>query len=560
MSFSMRTSTGLVMAAFLAPAPAFADASRCVDVAFTPAPDLQIVVWIEDSAGNFQDTLFITQQTGSFGLGNRPGRYDFNSGPLWPYGRRINTFPVWAHRNGQAFPSVLFQNDVSMGVPQDQDPSYCASLAPDSSQYASCGENQLSHSFDNSSHELHYCRPLAMTDPSWDTMTCATQAFTDKGVFSTDPTMVTGYPPRIDVTPSTPDSMSVAMYATLNPYDAVSQPTPIGGTLTHTPWPVPDGYADGDYVMFVEVSQENDFNTTYNSTSYPPPPNISYSEYGEPYRGQPSIIYEVPFTISESSTSASAMTFAGYGDPTGTDGNIRPPDSTITTDTPASGASRLQLVSDSDSGTMYRVKVDVGENTAADLPAQPAQLQATTVTSSDLTMSFVAPGIGTPAVKVSGYEIRVRANDAMTADNFEDSTMVTTTVPPAAPGTVQTFDIPGLLPLTDYWVGIRAYDGCHNTGDLAIVQVTTADRVSGTVDACFVATAAYGSILANDVELLRHFRDTWLQSNVIGELGVEAYYTFGPAIAGVVGESDLLRATARDLLSPIIRVIKRLKF
>ena len=175
-------------------------------------------------------------------------------------------------------------------------------------------------------------------------------------------------------------------------------------------------------------------------------------------------------------------------------------------------------------------------------------------------MSFVAPGIGMAAVKVSGYEIRVRANDEMTADNFEDSTMVTATVSPADPGTTQTFDIAGLLPLTDYWVGIRAYDGCHNTGDLAIVKVTTEDRTSGTVDACFVATAAYGSILANDVELLRHFRDTWLESNVIGELGVEAYYTFGPAVAGVVGESDLLRTTARDLLAPIVRIIKQLKF
>ena len=214
-------------------------------------------------------------------------------------------------------------------------------------------------------------------------MTCATQAFTDKGVFSTDPSMVSGYPPRIDVTPTAPDSMSVAMYQSLNPYDAISQPTPIGGTLAHTPWPVPDTYPDGSYVMFVEVSQENDFNDTYSVMNYPSPPNIAYSAYGEAYRGQPSIIYEVPFTIADSATSASAMTFAGYGDPTGADGLIRPPDSTITTDTPASGASRLELVADGDGGSMYRVKVAVGENTAADLPAQPAQLHATAVTSSD---------------------------------------------------------------------------------------------------------------------------------------------------------------------------------
>jgi len=40
--------------------------------AMTAAP--QIVAWVEDTAGNYVDTVFITQQTGSFALGNRPGR------------------------------------------------------------------------------------------------------------------------------------------------------------------------------------------------------------------------------------------------------------------------------------------------------------------------------------------------------------------------------------------------------------------------------------------------------------------------------------------------------
>ena len=58
--------------------------------------------------------------------------------------------------------------------------------------------------------------------------------------------------------------------------------------------------------------------------------------------------------------------------------------------------------------------------------------------------------------------------------------------------------------------------------------------------------------MANDVEMLRHFRDCVLQRTVLGELAVETYYTFGPAVAGVVGESELLRATARDALRPIV--------
>ena len=116
------------------------------------------------------------------------------------------------------------------------------------------------------------------------------------------------------------------------------------------------------------------------------------------------------------------------------------------------------------------------------------------------------------------------------------------------------------MPETDYWIGVRAFDGCHNAGDLAITKVTTAARVSGSVDACFVATAAYGSLMANDVEMLRHFRDSMLRTNALGELGVETYYTFGPAVAGVVGESDLLRATARDVLAPIVARVRTLVY
>ena len=35
-------------------------------------------------------------------VGNRPGRFDFNSEWRWPYGRRTTTFPFWAGRSPQA--------------------------------------------------------------------------------------------------------------------------------------------------------------------------------------------------------------------------------------------------------------------------------------------------------------------------------------------------------------------------------------------------------------------------------------------------------------------------
>src|SRR5215469_13072670 len=134
----------------------------------TPADHLQIVAWIEDASGHFPDTVFITQETGTFGLGNRPGRFDFNSGPMWPYGRRITTFPVWAHRKlPLSFPQVIFQNvegynqrcytqcvaagsTPALCQTQCLNPSDCESLVNDA--FATCGDNNLSHSFEESSH------------------------------------------------------------------------------------------------------------------------------------------------------------------------------------------------------------------------------------------------------------------------------------------------------------------------------------------------------------------------------------------------------------------------
>jgi len=56
-------------------------------------------------------------------------------------------------------------------------------------------------------------------------------------------------------------------------------------------------------------------------------------------------------------------------------------------------------------------------------------------------------------------------------------------------------------------------------------KVTTADR------GCFIATAAFGTPHAKEIDELRAFRDHILLSNTLGELFVDAYYRFSPPIA-----------------------------
>jgi hypothetical protein len=525
-------------------------ADQCVNVAvqFTPTDSLQIVAWVEDASGKYIDTIYMTAKTGVYGMGNRPGRFDFNSGPypnpalgiddMWPYGRRITTFPVWAQRHPYTFEAIVFQDG---------------------------NEDNLSHAFDLSSPEKTppYCRPVSSDGSSscwnstdkmiWDTGTCATSVFTDKGKFS--PTVTSKYPPRADLTRNEAiDHPDVYMFASKNPFDTISRATPKGGMPTEIRWAFPKDLPAGDYVMYVETSKAFDFNSSYNATFYPPP-MVSYSACGQPYRGQPSVVYRVPFTVAATATEATTTDYIGYGDPDGVSGAIRPPDATITTDTPGSGALRFQLVSDNG---MYRVRVKTTPEADFSGPDAPAELHSIDVGATKATLEFIEPGDDGNIGTVSGYEVRIRANAEMTAANYADSTVVVTSVTPAGPGQVAKLDLSGLLPETDYWIGVRAHDDCYNESPITIAKVTTADRQVGEVDWCFVATAAYGSLLANDVQLLRRTRDNLLRTTVLGELAVATYYTFGPAAAGIIGESDLLRATARAALLPLVSWVRSL--
>jgi hypothetical protein len=426
--------------------------------------------------------------------------------------------------------------------------------------FQSGGESALSHRFDESSPEFHFCRPLLKSEELWDAETCASSVYTDKGLFNADsPPLTSGYPPRSDVIMTGMDAPAVETYKEMNQFDAVAQATPRIGALTRVSWPMPADLAMGDYVLFVEVSLEQDFNDAYNPElpGFEAPAGISYGDYGVPYRGQPSVLYRVPFVVSNTQTLATTDEYIGYGDPQGADGVIRSPDSTITTGVPNSGASRLLLTSDS--GQMFRVRVDARPEPDFIAPGVPGEMVAATVDTRGATLSFLAPGDDDLIGVVKGYELRYVIEGDLGEDNFALAKDLPFTADIAQPGSTQLITLKNLLPETTYTIAVRAYDDCHNTSKLTVTTFTTAPRRLGEVDACFVATAAYGSAMANDVDMLRRFRDNLLKRSVLGELAVEAYYTFGPPVAGVVGESDLLRTTARDLLGPLIERVRGLR-
>ena len=73
---------------------------------------------------------------------------------------------------------------------------------------------------------------------------------------------------------------------------------------------------------------------------------------------------------------------------------------------------------------------------------------------------------------------------------------------------------------------------------------------------CFVATAAYGSPMTDEVATFRQFRDEVLLSNAVGTKLVEMYYTYSPAIADAISQSPVLRTAMRIALVPVVALSK----
>jgi uncharacterized repeat protein (TIGR01451 family) len=79
---------------------------------------------------------------------------------------------------------------------------------------------------------------------------------------------------------------------------------------------------------------------------------------------------------------------------------------------------------------------------------------------------------------------------------------------------------------------------------------------SGGSGGCFIATAAYGSMLEPHVVALRQFRDQYLRRTAVGRAFIRLYYRYSPPIAATIARHDWLRVLVRALLAPIVFAVE----
>jgi hypothetical protein len=127
--------------------------------------------------------------------------------------------------------------------------------------------------------------------------------------------------------------------------------------------------------------------------------------------------------------------------------------------------------------------------------------------------------------------------------------------------------ISSLIEGVTYYMAVTAYDASGNQSGYSNEIVYTVpggsspspSPDSGTVSGgggggggCFIATAAFGSAMAPEVERLRAFRDSCLLTNGPGRAFVDFYYRVSPPIADFISHDEDLRQITRVMLWPLV--------
>ena len=365
--------------------------------------------------------------------------------------------------------------------------------------------------------------------------------------------------------------------------DAVTRATLQGKRPAMWTFNLPNEWPRGErYKLFLEVNVEGDYNDQYSANAYPTPKTPSGAwdswamEYGYPYRGQPSVVFALPFTLGEDAE-VTTLDPIGFGDLHGASGEISPMTKSITNDPSGnmgSGADRLLAVNN----VRASMRVVTPDSPYCQTTQPPGPVQELTLSPDPderyahmwARLSLRTPVSDRP---IGSYTVEVKAANAdwepaftpdaeqmflpvaldICADPDEPGKNRCETLPP---GSELEATIAGLMPSSQYQVRVTPRDRpCGETGPTVTADFTTPERTFTTVTPCFVATAAYGSPLAEQISVLRALRDRHLANHALGRAFIDFYYAVGPALAEPVREHPWLASMVRAVLTPVVELV-----
>jgi hypothetical protein len=164
-------------------------------------------------------------------------------------------------------------------------------------------------------------------------------------------------------------------------------------------------------------------------------------------------------------------------------------------------------------------------------------------------LSFASATAGVPTDR---FAVRYRTTPISDA-SFDMALPPDQTPPAPGPqGSTVTTTISGLQPLKKYYVAVRALSACGAASPVALGTTVTPQQQFVVLHGCFIATAAYGTPLAEELAPLRAFRDRALLTNALGRVAVASYYALSPPLARAIASDERLRAGARAVIAPLV--------
>lgn len=185
------------------------------------------------------------------------------------------------------------------------------------------------------------------------------------------------------------------------------------------------------------------------------------------------------------------------------------------------------------------------------LDTAPSNLSATAVSSSQVNLSWKDN-----SDDETGFKIERKKSEG---DTFSQTATVG--------ANITTYNDTGLSPSTTYYYRVRASSAAGDSNYSNTAQATTSasgtsggggSSGGGKSGGCAIATACFGTPMAEEVKILCAFRDRYLLPHPAGRALVNIYYRVSPGVADFIRDKEPLKALGRESLRPLIWMIRKI--